>query len=100
MGFVSRLVKRVDHAFTSAPVRQWEEWGPNSTRWRETIRDRQTLAGTRCAIAQQGSLLLMDFNPGRLAKLRAQGPSKDPRLMAVVDPLSFPLDASFVTIHI
>ncbi|KAH8982823.1 hypothetical protein EDB92DRAFT_1623317 [Lactarius akahatsu] len=89
MGFVSRLVKRVDHAFASAPARQWHEWGPQSTRWRECsdeIRDRQTLAGTRCAVAQQGSLLLMDFNPGRLAKLRAQGPSKDPSLWAVVNP--------------
>jgi hypothetical protein len=89
MGFVSRLVKRVDHTFASAPVRRWDEWGPNSTRWLESndeIRDRQTLAGTRCAFAQQGSLLLMDFNPGRLAKLRAKGPSKDPRLMAVVKP--------------
>ncbi len=89
MGFVSRLAKRVDHAFTSAPIRPWHEWGPQSTRWRECsdeIRDRQTLAGTRCAVAQQGSLLLMDFNPGRLSKLHAQGPSKDPSLWAVVNP--------------
>lgn len=89
MGFMSRLAKRVDHAFTNAPVRQWDEWGPSSTRWSECngeIRDRQTLAGTRCAVAQHGSLLLMDFNPGRLAKLRAQGPSKDPSLTAVVKP--------------
>ncbi|KAI9447670.1 hypothetical protein H4582DRAFT_1895507 [Lactarius indigo] len=81
MGFVSRLVKRVDHAFAGSTVRQWHEWGPQSTRWRECsdeIRDRQTLAGTRCAVAQQGSLLLMDFNPGRLAKLRAQGPLQGP----------------------
>lgn len=89
MGFVSRLAKRVDHAFTSAPVRRWDEWGPSSTRWRECygeIRDRHTLAGTRCALAQQGSLLLMDFNPGRLAKLRAQGLLEDPSLMTVVNP--------------
>jgi hypothetical protein len=93
-GFVSRLVKRVDHAFTSAPIRQWEEWGPNSTRWRESS-DRQTLAGTRCAIALPGSLLLMDFNPGRLAKLRAQGPSKDPNLMTVVDASVIPAGRYF-----
>ena len=88
-GFVSRLAKRMDHAFTRAPVRQWDEWGPSSTRWSECngeIRNQHTLAGTRCAVAQHGSLLLMDFNPGRLAKLRAQGPSKDPSLMMVVNP--------------
>lgn len=89
-GFVSRLAKRMDDAFTSAPVRRWDEWGPSSTRWSECngdIRNEQrTLAGTRCAVAQQGSLLLMDFNPGRLAKLRAQGLSKDPSLMTVVKP--------------
>ena len=86
MGFVSRLVKRVDDKFSRAPVRQWDEWGPNSTRWRDDFSDRQTLAGTRCAVAEPGSLLLMDFNPGRLAKLRAQGPSKNMNLTAVVDP--------------
>ena len=92
-GFVSRLVKRVDHAFTSVPIRQWDEWGPNSTRWRESG-DRQSLAGTRCAIALPGSLLLMDFNPGRLAKLRAQG-SKDPNLTTVVDPTVIPAGRYF-----
>jgi hypothetical protein len=98
MGFVSRLAKRVDHAFMSAPVRQWDEWGPSSTRWSEChgeIRDRQTLAGTRCAVAQHGSLLLMDFNPGRLAKLRAQGPPKDLSLTAVVKPTVIPAGRFF-----
>ena len=99
MGFVSRLVRRADQTFASAPVLQWHEWGPNSTRWRECnddIRDRQSLAGTRCAVVQQGSLLLMDFNPGRISKLRANGPSKDPaRLQAVVDPTVIPAGRFF-----
>ena len=72
---VSRLVDRISYAFTTPPVLRWLEWGPQSTRWRECsddIRDRQTLAGMRCAMVHQGSLTLMDFSPGRLAMLRAQ----------------------------
>ena len=98
MGFVSRLVKRVDHTFTSAPVRHWDEWGPNATRWREVgddIRDRQSLSGTRCAVVQQESLLLMDFNPGRIAKLLAKGHSMNPSSKAVVDTTVIPAGRTF-----
>jgi hypothetical protein len=74
-GLVSRLVNRISHTFTTPPVLHWSEWGPQSTRWRECsddLRDRQTLAGMRCAVVHDGSLTLMDFSPGRLAMLPSQ----------------------------
>lgn len=80
-GLASRLVSRVGHAFATTPVFQWPEWGPKSTRWRECsddIRDRQTLAGMRCAIVHLGSMTLMDFSPGRVAKLLAHDSPPDP----------------------
>ena len=87
--FASRLINRIGHTFTSPTVHQWQEWGPQSTRWYECsddLRDRQTLAGSRCAIVQQGSLTLMDFSPGRVAILRAQDPCGNSPVKAVVDP--------------
>ncbi|KAI0306844.1 hypothetical protein B0F90DRAFT_1665224 [Multifurca ochricompacta] len=88
-GFASGLVNSISHLFTNSSVRQWHEWGPQSTRWLECsddLRDRQTLSGTRCAIVHQGSLTLMDFNAGRLANLRTQGIGMDSGLKAVVHP--------------
>jgi len=84
----SRLINRIGHTFTSPTVRQWQEWGPQSTRWFECsddLRDRQTLAGSRCAIVQQGLLTLMDFSPGRLAMLRAQDPYGNSAVRPVLD---------------
>jgi hypothetical protein len=80
-GLASRLAGRVGRAFATTPVFPWSEWGPKSTRWRECsddIRDRQTLAGMRCAVVHLGSLTLMDFSPGRVAKLLAQDSPPDP----------------------
>jgi hypothetical protein len=88
-GFASRLVNRIGHTFTNHAVRSWQEWGPRSTRWYECsdeLRDRQTVAGARCAIVQQGSLTLMDFCPGRLAMLRARRPCKDSAVRIEVEP--------------
>jgi hypothetical protein len=90
-GFASRLITRIGHTFMNPAVRPWQEWGPSSTRWHECsddLRDRQTMAGTRCAIVHQGLLTLMDFCPGRLATLRAKGPGKDSAVMTVEDPLT------------
>jgi hypothetical protein len=84
----SRLVDRIGHAFATTPVLHWLEWGPNSTRWRECsddLRDRQTLAGMRCAVVHQGSLTLMDFSPGRLAMLLAQDPPEDSGMTIVTE---------------
>jgi len=75
-GLASRLVSGIGHAFATPPVLHWLEWGPTSTRWREIsddLRDRQTLAGMRCAVVHEGSLTLMDFSPGRLAMLLSRG---------------------------
>jgi hypothetical protein len=86
---VSRLVDGVSHAFTSPPVLHWAEWGPQSTRWRECsddLRDRQTLAGMRCAVVHQGSLTLMDFSPGRLAMLQTQESPENSGLTIVSTP--------------
>jgi len=80
-GLASRLFKRIGHTFATTPVLHWLEWGPKSTRWRECsddLRDRQTLAGMRCAVPHQGSLTLLDFSPGRVAILSAQNPSENP----------------------
>ncbi|KAI0265837.1 hypothetical protein BC834DRAFT_155024 [Gloeopeniophorella convolvens] len=60
-GLASRLFGRVKHAFAGPPVLQWQEWGPESTRWRESLlslRDRHALSGTRCAIVEQDNLAL------------------------------------------
>ncbi|KAI0249993.1 hypothetical protein BJV78DRAFT_1223462 [Lactifluus subvellereus] len=97
--FASRLINRIGHTFASPTVRQWQEWGPQSTRWYECsddLRDRQTLAGSRCAIVQQGLLTLMDFSPGRLAVLGAQGPCKNPAVKAVLDPTTIRGGRSFL----
>ncbi|KAH9998247.1 hypothetical protein BJV77DRAFT_1064786 [Russula vinacea] len=88
-GFVSRLVTRISHTFTTPPVLHWSEWGPQSTRWRECsddLRDRQTLAGMRCAVVHQGSLTLMDFSPGRLAMLPSQDQDEKSGLEIVETP--------------
>ena len=88
-GLVSRLVNRISNTFTTRPVLHWSQWGPQSTRWRECsddLRDRQTLAGMRCAIVRQGSLTLMDFSPGRLAMLHAQNSPENTELKVVEDP--------------
>ena len=87
--WVSQLVDRISYAFTTPPVLHWLEWGPQSTRWRECsddLRDRQTLAGMRCAVMHQGSLTLMDFSPGRLAMLRAQESPENSGLKMVSTP--------------
>ncbi|KAH9985182.1 hypothetical protein BJV74DRAFT_797076 [Russula compacta] len=79
-GFASLLVNRISHTFATPPVLHWLEWGPQSTRWRECsddLRDRQALAGMRCAVVHQGSLTLMDFSPGRLAQLLARGSNEN-----------------------
>ena len=88
-GLVSRLVNRISDTFTTPSVLHWSQWGPQSTRWRECsddLRDRQTLAGMRCAVVHQGSLTLMDFSPGRLAMLRAQDPPENTDLKVVETP--------------
>jgi hypothetical protein len=88
-GLASRLVHRIGHAFATTPVLHWLEWGPKSTRWRECsddLRERQTLAGMRCAIVHQGSLTLMDFSPGRIAVLLAQDSPESSGLKIVRDP--------------
>jgi hypothetical protein len=86
---VSRLVTRISHTFTTPPVLHWSTWGPQSTRWRECsddLRDRQTLAGMRCAVVHQGSLTLMDFSPGRLAMLPSQDSDEKSGLKVVETP--------------
>ena len=96
---VSRLVDEVSHAFTSPPVLHWAEWGPQSTRWRECsddLRDRQTLAGMRCAVVHQGSLTLMDFSPGRLAMLQTQESPEDSGLKIVSTPSTINAGRCFV----
>jgi hypothetical protein len=88
-GLASRLVDRISHTFATPPVVPWLEWGPQSTRWRECsedLRDRQTLAGMRCAVVHQGSLTLMDFSPGRRAMLPAQGSPESSSLKVVTEP--------------
>ena len=88
-GLASRLVHRIGHTFATTPVLHWLEWGPKSTRWRECsddLRDRQTLAGMRCAVVHQGSLTLMDFSPGRLAMLLAQDSPEDSGMKIVTEP--------------
>jgi len=88
-GLASRLVNRISHTFATTPVLHWLEWGPKSTRWRECsedLRDRQTLAGMRCAVVHQGSLTLMDFSPGRLAMLLAQDSPENSGMKIVSDP--------------
>jgi hypothetical protein len=93
-GLASRLINRIGRTFANPTVRSWEEWGPRSTRWYECsddLRDRQTLAGTRCAIAQQGQLTMMDFCPGRLAMLRDRKHCKvleDSAVMLVENPIT------------
>ena len=88
-GLVSRLVNQIGDTFMSPPVLHWSQWGPQSTRWRECsddLRDRQTLAGMRCAVVHQGSLTLMDFSRGRIAMLRAQNPPENTDLRVVELP--------------
>ena len=88
-GLASRLVYRIGHTFATTPVLHWLEWGPKSTRWRECsddLRDRQTLAGMRCAVVHQGSLTLMDFSPGRIAMLLAQDSPENSGMKIVRDP--------------
>jgi len=88
-GLVSRLANRISDTFTKPPVIPWSQWGPQSTRWRECsddIRDRQSLAGMRCAVIDQGSLILMDFSPGRLATLYAQNSPENTELRIVETP--------------
>ncbi|KAI9507499.1 hypothetical protein F5148DRAFT_106882 [Russula earlei] len=88
-GLASRLVNGISYAFSTPPVLHWVEWGPTSTRWRECsddLRDRQTLAGMRCAVVNHGSLTLMDFSPGRLALLLAQHSQENAKLKVVVSP--------------
>ena len=86
--FVS-LVNRISDTFMTPPVLQWSQWGPQSTRWRECsddLRDRQTLAGMRCAVVHQGSLTLMDFSPGRLAMLQGQNSPENTDLKVIETP--------------
>lgn len=87
-GLVSRLVDRISGTFMTPPILHWSQWGPQSTRWRECsddLRDRQTLAGMRCAVVHQGSLTLMDFSPGRLAMLQAQNSGPESTDLKVVE---------------
>jgi hypothetical protein len=98
-GLVSRLVNRISDTFTTPPVLHWSQWGPQSTRWRECsddLRDRQTLAGMRCAVVHQGSLTLMDFSPGRLAMLRAQNSPENTDLKVVEAPTDISAGRCFV----
>ena len=98
-GLVSRLVNRISDTFTTPPVLHWSLWGPQSTRWRECsddLRDRQTLAGMRCAVVHQGSLTLMDFSPGRLAMLRAQNSPENTGLRVVETPTNINAGRCFV----
>jgi hypothetical protein len=81
------------------PVLHWSQWGPQSTRWRECsddLRDRQTLAGMRCAVVHQGSLTLMDFSPGRLAMLCAQNSPENTDLKVVKTPTDINAGRCFV----
>jgi hypothetical protein len=83
------LSARISDTFMTPPVLHWSQWGPQSTRWRECsddLRDRQTLAGMRCAVGHQGSLTtLMDFSPGRLAMLQAQNSGPENMDLRVVE---------------
>jgi len=98
-GMVTRVANRISDTFTTPPDLHWSQWGPQSTRWRECsedLRDRQTLAGMRCAVVHQGSLTLMDFSPGRLALLHAQNSPENTDLKVVDTPTNINAGRCFV----